>query len=64
MVLTLSAIAGMVLVVAALVLHAARTAAQRRHSLKRAELIRQRLQEETAPQRAAFRKIQIRLSGS
>jgi hypothetical protein len=64
MLLTLSAIAGVALVLAALVLHAARSAAHRRRSLKRAELIRQRLQEETTPQRVAFRKIQIRLSGS
>jgi len=64
MLLPLLAVVGFAVVVLALVLHAARNVARRHQTRKRAELIRQRLQDEPNAQRRAFREIEIRLTRS
>ena len=64
MLLTLLAITGFALIVVALTLHVAGNVARARMTRKRAELIRQRLQEEPSGQHVVYRKIPIRLGGT
>jgi|KBSMisStandDraft_5_1062788.scaffolds.fasta_scaffold1175265_1 hypothetical protein len=64
MLLSMLAIAGIALVGIALLLHLARNATRRRRSLKNAELIRLRLQDEPSGHRILYREIPIRLNGN
>jgi hypothetical protein len=60
--LTLLSVAGAVLIVVVLVLHAVQIVALRREARKRAELIRLRVQEEPGGRPVVYRKIPISLS--
>ncbi|HYV61695.1 MAG TPA: hypothetical protein VE958_03420 [Bryobacteraceae bacterium] len=64
MLLSLLAVAGLAAIVLALALDVARSVAKRRQALKRAELIRSRLQDEPSAERVVYREVEIRLGRS
>ena len=64
MLLSLLAVAGLAAIVLALALDVARSVAKRRQALKRAELIRSRLQDEPSAERVVYREVEIRLRRS